>query len=402
VALYVRTGSRFETRETNGISHFLEHMIYRGTDRLPNAHEVNLAFEELGGYLYAATHADYGVFSLTLPGESLERACALFGDVLTRPRFFDIDIEKGIVKEEIREDLDDDGRQIDADNLCRALIYPQHPLGFTITGSAETVHSFDAKLLLAHHARHYTASTSVLAFSGCVDPDRAVSIANASFGSMPRGAPIEAQAPVHGQKKPRVRIVDNQSSQTELRVSLRAFAQAAKERAALDMLMRVVDDGMSTRLYHRICDSQGLCYDVTCAYDGYEDDGIVDFAAGVMHERTARVTGEILALMGELAKDGPTDAEMDKARRRNAWEIVQLADSAEELASYYAHALLFGRDESPEDRLLANQRVTRQEVQGLAQALARPERVNVLAVGLLEDGEDERLVDTVRSWSGTA
>src|SRR6202142_3396398 len=135
VALWARVGSRFETPEDNGISHFLEHMIYRGTRRVPSAHAVNLAFERLGGSLFASTQVDHGIFSLTLPPESLPEACALFGEVLSEPAVLDIESEKGVVLEEIREELDDEGRQVDADNLSRALIYTGHPLGFAITGS---------------------------------------------------------------------------------------------------------------------------------------------------------------------------------------------------------------------------------------------------------------------------
>src|ERR1700736_3047265 len=143
VALWARSGSRFETSKENGISHFLEHMIYRGTRRVPSAHAVNLAFERLGGSLFASTQVDHGIFSLTLPPESLDEASGLFGEVLLQPAFRDIDIEKGIVLEEILEDLDDEGRQVDADNLSRALIYEEHPLGFTITGGDSHVRSFD-------------------------------------------------------------------------------------------------------------------------------------------------------------------------------------------------------------------------------------------------------------------
>src|ERR1700733_8410895 len=134
VALWARGGSPCETRQDNGISHFLEHMIYRGTRRVPSAHEVNLAFESLGGSLFASTQVDHGIFSLSLPPESLDEACGLLHGFLTRPALLDIDIERGIVLEEILEDVDDEGRQVDADNLSRALIYGDHPLGFTITG----------------------------------------------------------------------------------------------------------------------------------------------------------------------------------------------------------------------------------------------------------------------------
>ena len=400
VALYVRVGSRFETSANNGLSHFLEHMLYRGTPSLPSAHEVNLAFERLGGYLYAATQADFGVFSVTLPSESMDGASALFGDVLARPSFFDIEIEKGIVCEEILEDLDDDGRQIDADNLSRQMIYPSHPLGYTITGTQETVRSFDEAALRAHHARHYTAASSVLVFSGAIDPARVLELARRDFSGLARGERITTEAPQHTQKKARLKILDNQSSQTELRVCFRALAEQDARRPAVDMLMRMIDDGMSTRLYHRICDAQGLCYDVSAVYDGYEDDGVIDFAAGVQHTRTARVTGEILAMLTELATEGPSDDELDKARKRAAWDLNAMFDSAEELAGFFAGGMLFDRFETPAERQSTLSHVKKEEIRDVARLIAQPSRLQVLAVGILEDDEAKRLSEVVKSWQG--
>ena len=400
VALYVRVGSRFEAPATNGLSHFLEHMLYRGTPTLETAHQVNHAFESLGGYLYAATQTDFGVFSVTAPAESVAETSRLFGDVLANPTFNDIEIEKGIVCEEILEDLDDDGRQVDADNLSRQLIYPTHPLGYTITGDEKRVRSFDRPMLRAHHARHYNAANSVLAFSGAVTKEQALALAESHFSALPKGEPVTTVAPTHNQKKPRLEIVENVSSQTELRVCFRAVPEASEHRPAMDMLMRILDDGMSTRLYHRICDSKGLCYDVGASFDGYEDDGVLDFMAGVQHARTSVVTREILELLCDIATKGPTEAELDKAKRRNAWEIRTVFDSPEDLAGFYAGGLLFDRFETPEARLAANTAVTTKDLREMAQLLAQPDRLNVLAVGLLDDGEDERLEGVVKGFKG--
>ena len=400
VALYFRVGSRFEDEKTNGISHFLEHMIYRGTPSLPSAHAVNLAFERIGGYLYAATHTDYGVFSVTLPPESLDEACGLFGEVLRAPSFFDIEVEKAIVCEEILEDLDDEGRQIDADNLSRELIYPTHALGYTITGDETRVRSFTDGMCRAHHVKHYVAQNGVLAFSGAIDPDRAFEIAARDFSALPSGAVTHGDTPVHTQKKPRIRIVENVSSQTELRVCLRAMGESAPERPAIEMLMRLIDDGMSTRLYHRVCDDKGLCYDVSAGYDGYEDDGVIDFAAGVQHSRVPLVTKEILGVLEEIAESGPGDEELAKAKRRHAWDLAALADSAEDAAGFYAGGLLFDRFEDVEQRRQSLAAVTKEQVRAVARQIARPERLNVVAVGLLEDGEDKKLVEVVKGWRG--
>ncbi len=400
VALHVRTGSRYETAESNGLSHFLEHMIYRGTPRLPSAHAVNDAFERIGSYLYAATQTDYGVFSMTMPRESLDAASDLFGEVLRSPAFLDIDLEKGIVCDEILEDRDDDGREIDADNLSRTLIYPDHPLGFTITGDEERVRSFDEAMLRAHYARHYVARGSVLTFTGPIDRNEAERLARRDFGALPAGAWLEAQAPVHTQTRPRLSLVPNQASQTDLRVCFRAPGERSPMRPALDVLMRIIDDGMSTRLYHRVCDAQGLCYDVSAGYDGYEDDGVVDFAAGVQHRRVERVTREILGLMAELATSGPTEDELAKAKRRHVWDLEAMLDSAEELAGFLGAGAVFGDLETPEEQRESLEAVSRDAVQEVARVIADPARLNVVAVGLADAREGRRLEEAVMGFSG--
>jgi predicted Zn-dependent peptidase len=401
VAIFVKVGSRYETRATNGLSHFLEHMLYRGTPTLRSAHAVNLAFEELGGYLHASTQADFGVFSVTLPEESLDPASALFGQVITSPTFLDIDVEKGIVCEEILEDLDEDGRQVDADNLSRALIYPDHPLGFTITGDEPQVRGFDRRMVEEHYARHYRAGSCVLVYSGAVDPARAFDLAERDFGSLPAGGPVSSPAPVHAQTRPRLLVLPNQSSQTDLRVCFRALGERASERPALDLLMRVIDDGMSTRLYHRICDDKGLCYDVSAGYDGYEDDGVIDFAAGVVHSRAARVTSEILALMAALAKKGPSEDEVEKAKKRHAWDVRALADSPEDLAAFFGLGSLWGWPETPEERGAILARVTRDQIQAVAELVSSPSRLNVVAVGMLDREEQRKLSEAVKGWQGS-
>jgi predicted Zn-dependent peptidase len=402
VSLYLRVGSRYETAATNGISHFLEHMIYRGSPRLRTAHDVNHAFESLGGYLYAATQTDFGVFSVTVPPENLARAADLFGEVLSQPTFADMEIEKEIVCEEILEDLDDEGRMIDADNISRQMIYPSHPLGFTITGDEKQVRAFDERTLRAHHERHYTTANAVLGFAGAVDYASAFALAEEHFATMPRGEEVLSDVPVHAQKKPRFKIVENSSSQTELRVCFRAVGEQTEWRPAIDMLMRILDDGMSTRLYHRICDDKGLCYDVCGAFEGYEDDGILDFAAGCQHARSSVITKEILEMLVDLAEGGPTEDELAKARRRNAWETRQMFDVPEEVCGVYAGGVLFERFETPEARLANNGRVTAERIRDLCRMVVQPDRLNVLAVGLLEKDEEKRLADAVRSFKGPA
>jgi predicted Zn-dependent peptidase len=169
-------------------------------------------------------------------------------------------------------------------------------------------------------------------------------------------------------------------------------------RPALDMLMRVIDDGMSTRLYHRLCDARGLCYDVSAGYDPYEDDGVVDVAAGVQHKRVPLVTREILGLFEDLARSGPTDEELAKARRRVLWDARSMRDSAEEMGSFYAGGLLFDRQTTPEEHVAALVAVTPSDVREVARWMVRPERLSVTAVGLPDGDQDTALEDVVDGW----
>jgi predicted Zn-dependent peptidase len=404
-ALFLRVGSRFESARDNGLSHFLEHMVFRGTSSLPSAHDQALAFERLGGTLYAATHVDHGVMSVSVPPANLEASLALLGEVTVAPRFTDVEIERGIVREEILEDVDDDGRQIDADNLVRALMYDDHPLGFTITGEAAGLDGFDEARLRAHHRRHYTADNAVLCLAGRLGdgpPDAVVArwreAAERCFGAMPRGQRIAALPPPNGQREARVSVVDNQGSQTDLRLAFRAVGELDRREAAVDMLLRVLDDGMSTRLYERVCDRKGLCYDVSAMYEAYEDDGVVDVAAGVAHDRAHLVVAEVLDLLRELRDQGPREDELAKARDRHLWSTESMLDDAESMAGFHGLAALAGTTRTPAARHQELCAVTAADVRDAARHVFQAKHLSVVAVGLLRSAQRSKLKKLVREF----
>ncbi|MFT3770942.1 MAG: pitrilysin family protein [Minicystis sp.] len=398
-SLYLRVGSRFESAEDNGISHFLEHMVFRGTASLPTAHDQALAFERLGATLYAATHVDHGVMTVSVPPANLERVLALLGEVTISPRFTDIEVERGIVREEILEDLDDDGRDIDADNLARALIYEGHPLGFTITGDLKTLERFDEKMLRAHHARHYTGENAVLCVAGKMDDlDATMRTVERCFGAMPRGKRAAIAPPPDGQKKGRFSFVENTSSQTDLRIAFRAASERDPREPAVEMLLRILDDGMSTRLYERICDRLGLCYDVSGMFEAYEDDGVLDIAAGAAHERALVVTREIFSLLKDVATNGPTEDELNKARDRHQWSVEAMLDDAEAVAGFYGLAALADIARTPSERHAELAKVTRDDVRAAAQSVFRADRMTVVAVGLLSESDERKLEKLVKGF----
>ena len=397
-SLYLRVGSRFEMPEDNGISHFLEHMVFRGTRSLATAHDQALAFERLGATLYAATHVDHGVMSVSVPPVNLLRVLDLLAEVTVAPRFSDIEVERGIVREEILEDLDDDSRDVDADNITRALMYDDHPLGYTITGGLDSLARFDERMILARHGVHYTGENATLCVAGRFDPDVVARAVEAAFSAMPRGRKVSITPAPAVPQKPRFSFVENTSSQTDLRIAFRALSEKDLREPSVELLMRVLDDGMSTRLYERICDRLGLCYDVSGMFETYEDDGVLDIAAGVQHERAIQVTREIFALLHDLATDGPTEDEMAKALDRHLWSVEAMLDDPDAVAGFYGLASLADITRTPMARHEDLARVSRAEVRGAAQLLFQPERLTVVAVGLLSESEEKKLERAVRAF----
>lgn len=385
VSMFLRTGARYEAKADNGLSHFLEHMLFRGSGPLKTAHEVALAFERLGETLYAATATDHGLMSVALPAESLPSAIGLLGQVVKKPVFSAIEVERRIVHEEILEDLDDDGRPIDADNIARELLFGDHPLGRPITGPPEHLAGFDIARLRSHLKRHYTANNAVVAVSGAFDEDTIVDALEEAFGSLAKGkrlAPEPAPA-IDPKARPRVSFVESDGSQTDLRVAFRAPGDHHPREAATEMLLRVLDDGMSTRLYERICDRLGLCYTVSAGFEAFEDSGVFDLAAETQHGRVAEVTEQMLEVCADMAAHGPTQAELDKAKARAAWGIRALLDSPGDLADFYGLAALAEVARTPADRADQLLAITREDVRAAAEEVFHPSHLVAVAVGLL-------------------
>ncbi len=383
-------GPLYETPETNGVSHFLEHMLYRGVPGLPTAHELSVAIETRGGSLEAATYVDHGALVLSAPREHFEALLAIYADVFQRPVMSDLAVEREIVREEILEELDDEGRQIDADNLVRAAAFEAHPLGMSITGEAEQLGVFDEAALRTHHRRHYVARATVIAVAGALDPEAATAAVARAFAALPKGrVPAAPKTPT--QEAPRVRHVANVSSQTSLRVALRAPASRDPREPAMELLLRTLDDGMATRLYARLCDELGLCYDVGAVYEAHRDAGLVTLGVETQHSRVARVFDEVLDVLQRLREEGPSQAELDKAKARHRWQLLDLTESPQDVAEYCAAGVLMGGGRDPAERQALLDAVTLAEVRAAAETFLTTKGLTALTVGEATSRTQERI-----------
>lgn len=398
IAAYVSVGSRHETQATNGISHFLEHMLFRGTRQHPTAARFNHAIESLGGSMNAATHGDYTLYELTVPPDALAEGCATMGEVFTAPVFADIEIEKGIVREEILEDLDDQGVDVNPDNVVRTQVFAGHPLGMPITGSTDNLARFSVAQLRRHLARYYTARNMVVAITAPVSHRAMVRAASRAFGALPVGTRPGVLPFTAAQRRMRFRAVNDAGSQTAVRIGFPAPGSRARQALAIELLMRVLDDGMSTRLHRRICDERGLAYEVDACAELFQDVGIVDVAASVARGSIASVVEEVLSILGDLAIDGPTRLEVEKAHRRFGFDLDALDDDAHALADFYGAAEIMGQRQDPTARRRAMLALTAQDLRRAARQVFDPSRLNVALVGQDSSGLHDEVMNLVRRF----
>lgn len=378
----ITVGSRFEQPKENGISHFLEHMLYRGTAAQPSAHALSLAFERCGGTLMASTATDTGDLAIAVPPANFDAVLAQFAEVFRGPLFSSLEIERGIVTEEILEGLDDHGACVDANDLIRALVFDGHPLGMPITGTLDQLRSFDEAQLRQHHQRFYTGVGTVLAVAGPLTAEQVLPAIERAFSPVARGVLPQAQPPAD-QNGRRFRYVAHKSSQTQLRVAFRAPSLHDPDEAAVEVLMRLMDDGMSTRLYHRLCDEKGLCYDVAGNYESYADAGLLELSAETGHERAAQVLEELLAVIRDLRDVGPTEDELVRVKQRFRWQLDLLLDSVADAAQFFATEAQNGTLRSPLARLSTIESLTLPQIVAAARRWFVPANLSVVAVGLM-------------------
>lgn len=356
-------------------------MLFRGTEQHPSAHLLSTAFEELGGTLDATTAADHGTLGIDVPAESLSAVLPLLATVYAEPLLKDIEIERGVIREEILEDLGEKGEMLDPATLVRQLAFSGHGLGQPITGPLANIEQFSPEQLRAHHARTYVGTDAVIAVAGAVSPDEVTRQLEAAFSRLGSGRAPALVAP-QAQTAPRFQFVAHPGdSQTNVSLSFRCPGHQDGQEPALEMLLRILDDGMATRLYHELCDKRGLCYTACGTFEAYAETGLVEIEADAAHERAPAVLSQMLSVTEDLKGNLVSDAEFERARKRARWQYRSYSDEPGATADFFAMAEISGTAPTPQERLDQLLTVSKEQIRAAAEAIFCARGRNVVAVG---------------------
>jgi predicted Zn-dependent peptidase len=397
IAAYVRAGSRHEDPVLNGVSHFLEHLFFRGSEGYPEGRAMNALVEDCGGSLNGVTTRDHGYYFSPVHPQRLEVPLAVMADMLARPLFKEIELEREVILEEILDEVDENGRDIDIDNLSRRALFPGHPLGMKIAGTRETVSALTADHLRAQHSRAYGARNIVLAAAGPVRHEAVLELGEKHFGRLRPGEPLADGALNGAPRGPLLVAADHTESQMELQVSFRTPPEEHPDFPVLRVIKRVLDDGLASRLQMQMVEQKALAYSVGAGMDGFSDCSVFEVGCACAPRKAPTALSEMLRILGALRGEDLPHDELSRAKKKSRiWLEFSLDSPAEMIGWFGAGELLRPPAEPFESWLSRIESVTAADVRRVANAIFRPENLVACAVGPLA-GVEKKLRAAVES-----
>lgn len=403
VLIYIGVGSRHENRRKAGVSHFLEHMLFKGTQDYPSGMDLERAFETIGGSANAATDCETTCFHSRVHPSRFAEAIGLFGSMLRRPLFKDLEMERRVILEEAMGDLNESGRQINLDNIVADLLFPNHPLGQPTVGSRKSIERLTQRQLSRHHATYYTPSNAVLAVAGPVAHQRVVMAAEEMLGSWQGPAAPPAKPWTDFSTRGRaLRWVRDAGSQVSLQLAFLLPGRDSEHSTNLRVLRRLLGWGGMSRLMLRLREQLGLTYAVDAALALYADAGTLAVDLAVSSDNLALATEAILEIFSELHNDEVTAGELRHILDCYRCDLDYSRDQVEEMALRYAWGELTGCRRTIADDLAGIDMVTAAGLRKTVNSLLTPVTLRGAVVGPYRT-EDRKAVEAIiADWQPAA
>ncbi len=382
VLILVEAGSEYETKRTSGISHFLEHMTFKGTLNRPKAGMIAEELAALGAQSNAFTSREYTGYWAKAESRKLHEILDIVSDLYLHPVFDEKEIEKerGVIIEEIN--MYEDSPSSKAQRVFNSLVYGDQPAGWDIAGKKETVKKMMRADFLKYREARYVMSGTVVAIAGKFNEKEVIDQLRADFGGFRHGKlPAKAKTK-DAQAGPRTELSFKESYQAHLVLGFRAFDMFDKRRYAVQALADILGGGMSSRLFKRIREEMGAAYYIGSDVDLLMDHGIFTVSAGVDRTKIEIVTRAIIEECRRLRDEPVPQAELRRSKDHAIGNLILGLETADELGSFYASQELLTREPlRPEALIDRMNKVTAEEVRSVARFLFHSMKQNYAVVG---------------------
>ena len=380
VGLWVRNGSRREVPAENGLAHFLEHMVFKGTERR-SAEDIAREMDSVGGMLDAFTSKEQICFNAKVLDEHLPIAFDVLADLVLRPKFDSDDVkkERQVVLEEIKMDLDNPEYLLH-DIFTRGF-WPNHSLGRPILGTPETVRKFDREAIRRRFQNWFAPDHILVTAAGHITHEQVLGLVEKEFGHLkPLGKPEEDAAPSTAAP---IRLETKRDlEQVHLCIGVPSLPIAHERRFGVAVLNNLLGGGMSSRLFQNIREKQGLAYAVFSELTPYSDAGMLSVYAGTAKETAGKVLDMTIAEFRAMKESPVSEEELLRAKNHLKGSLMlSLESTSSRMSNLARQELYFHRFSSLDEILASIEAVTRDEVQTLAQEFFQPERIAVTVLG---------------------
>jgi predicted Zn-dependent peptidase len=386
LGVWVRSGARDEPLAQLGITHFIEHMVFKGTERR-DARAIAQSLESLGGSLDAFTAREEVCYYARALAEHLPQVVDVLSDIVCRSRFApaEVDKEKSVVHEEIFSCEDNPEDKIN--EMLSGQVWSCHALGQPILGTVETVNRLGPEALRAYHASRHRAERLVIVATGAIEHDQVADEITRHFDA-PQGDVLglsEAPPPFRTTLHHEVRA---DLQQLHLALGTRGVAYSDAERFPIIVLATLLGGGMSSRLFQSVREDAGLAYSVFSTADFHRDAGMITIQLGVSPERGREALARVRSELEKLCEEGPSEEEVESARSQLKGGILMGQESVSNRMYQLAHEEIYlGTTTTPEEQVARVKAVSREQVAGLARRLLRPEQYALAALGPAPGGE---------------
>jgi predicted Zn-dependent peptidase len=380
VGLWVGMGSRYEAAEANGVCHFIEHLLFKGTRRR-SARDISQAVEGVGGYLNAFTSEEVTCFHARAGAERLEELLEVLTDMFLNSRFAPADIakEREVIKEEIAMYLDQPQQQVQ--ELLNETLWPDQPLGRPITGTEKTLDTFQRKHLVEYLRAHYVTANTVIIAAGRVDHRRLLQATARRAAQFPAGNRPRFAAARSEQRQPRVRLITRSIEQTQLALGVRTCPRHDPRRYALRLLNTILGENMSSRLFQVLREDRGLAYSIYSSPSFFEDTGDLVISAGLDTDKLVPALRLVLRELRRFREQPPGAGELRRARDFVIGQIDLGLESTDNQMNWIGEQWLgYGKLSKPEEIKRRLRAVAAAEIRAVARDFFRPDRLNLALV----------------------
>ena len=398
ITLLISIGSRHEPKQHAGISHLLEHMMFRGSALYPSFSDLSVAFESLGGEWNAATGHEYTEFYFNGTTGKIDETISLFADFIIRPALHDLETERRIVQRELEGELNENGVSTDPDYHIATKIWPDTPMAMPIIGTPETLANIGEKQLRDWYKKNYTPDNAVVCVVGGKE-EKIKELLSAQFGPWSGKQSKKTSDKISSSfKGPHAFWVDNSDNEYQVQMSFACEGTGSDKTVAYEIITRVLSDGFSSRLTRRVREELGLVYDISADLHQYDGSGLINITASVLGENLKPFFKEVFAVLDKLTNEAIPGSELNRHKHRALTDLDITTSEPSALAWRGSWAILSGTETQLSHWAERFESIESATILETASQVFQPERLCVTALGPNEDNINSELSKIISKW----